>query len=580
MKCPPQGFRLIDVNNRRLVSISDFSPTAKLGSDVKFVALSYVWGNTTVTEHNALLECNKSKLSAVGGLGPGNIPRVVEDSILVCQELHQPFLWVDRYCIQQDLNDDQSGSKGEKQAQIDAIGDIFSSAEFTIIHANGTHLDDPIPGVSSEREVLQTRGTVCGLEFISGYPNLSVAMTQSRWNKRGWTYQESVLCSKRLIFTSHEVWLECNDEDSPRWREHFPESTIKVESDGLLGHMLVSGSESCFDNFRRHLGQYTARSLTYKSDTVNAFTGILAALYDGDLGIYGLPEEDFDRALLWNSFKKPLISTSDKEGLPSWSWASASANSIISVSTTADYGCLKGPLVRWTYTDPTGQLKAINSGKNDDWQMAPHAYFFAAWWKGCIEASVPDEIIYAPANCSQYKSADPVQRRWINTLWEHLGKRETCQECESYISEHWLSESWTHVRRSAELEETYDKSLADNLRPGALLTRAQTAHFRVGKSPFGEYSKWCFVDTLGHDIGKIIPEKYVTAPFVLQEYLHGDFAECIGISISDVFGKPAVNVLIIYRGKKLLSARRVGVGYIYLWEWVKADREFEYIALE
>ena len=97
-----------------------------------------------------------------------------------------------------------------------------------------------------------------------------------------------------------------------------------MDPSGLLGHRLRTDSESTnFDSFYRHLGGYTARSLTLESDIVNAFTGVLTALYDGDLGIYGLPEPDFDRAVLWHVRTGLSTSAGGKDSFPSWSWASA-----------------------------------------------------------------------------------------------------------------------------------------------------------------------------------------------------------------------------------------------------------------
>lgn len=496
----PQGFRLIDVNDRRLVS--DFSHDLKLGSDVRFVALSYVWGRSEVSENNALLGSNESRLSTTGGLELGKVPRAIEDAITVCRQLGRRFLWADRYCIQQD------GDGEQKKAQIDAMGNIFSSAEFTIIHAAGTCLDDPIPGVSTTREVLQTRANICGLELVSGYPDTRLAMVQSTWNGRGWTYQESVLCPRRLLFTSYEMWFECDNEDKSYWREHLPERTIDtIDSTGLLGHRLMEGYEIVFEAFRRHLEKYTARSLTHKSDNVNAFSGILTVLYDGDLGIYGLPVNDFDRAMLWHVLEELPTSASGKENFPSWSWASAGSSVTIPVQS---WGHFMGPLVHWTYKSPDGKLEAIKSSsrpRHNEGRL-PQAYLLAAWWKGCVEAPVPDDVKHViTPTCNKRAFAGPVQCYWIQRLCEHLVKRETCKECESYIEERWpcLDQLWDDIKQSAQRQGLHEPSfgscmvdplLIEKMHPGALWTRAQTTRVRVGRNPeftLGDY--WGFVDS-------------------------------------------------------------------------------------
>jgi hypothetical protein len=109
----PEGFRLIDVENRCVTS--EFGQDAKFGVDIKFVAFSYVWGESDVSQNNALLKSNKSGIEVAGGLKEGKVPQAIEDVITICKRLKQRYLWVDRFCIIQ-RNEDG----GEKQRQIDA----------------------------------------------------------------------------------------------------------------------------------------------------------------------------------------------------------------------------------------------------------------------------------------------------------------------------------------------------------------------------------------------------------------------------------------------------------------------------
>jgi hypothetical protein len=69
----------------------------------------------------------------------------------------------------------------------------------------------------------------------------------------------------------------------------------------------------------RAVQAYTLRSLTFPSDTLNAFSGIGAVLSQAlsTPMIYGIPASIFDLALLW----QPAGKMSRKEGFPSWSWA-------------------------------------------------------------------------------------------------------------------------------------------------------------------------------------------------------------------------------------------------------------------
>jgi hypothetical protein len=68
----------------------------------------------------------------------------------------------------------------------------------------------------------------------------------------------------------------------------------------------------------KSVASYTDRNLTYPSDILNAFAGILAIQkQDFNCQSYqGLPTAIFDMALLWQPFRKMKC----REGFPSWSW--------------------------------------------------------------------------------------------------------------------------------------------------------------------------------------------------------------------------------------------------------------------
>ncbi|KAI1426759.1 HET-domain-containing protein [Xylaria sp. FL1777] len=651
----PEGFRLIDVNDWKLVS--DFPSGSKLGHDIKFVALSYVWGKQHISRNDALLASNKDELTAPGGLGKISLPKAIEDAITICQQLHQGFLWVDRFCIQQD-------DEGPKvQAQINAMGDIYSSAEFTIIHASGASIEDPIAGVSMTRKVLQSKATACGLQLVSGYPDIEVAMRMSKWTERGWTYQEAVLSRRKLFFTPFELWFECSYSDAPYQREE--QCSKRRDGMGLwdrsrmtqFGINNVVKGMTQFEDFVRHLESYTARSLTRQSDALNAFMGILTTLYKTNLGIYGLPETDFDQALLWYCETKQMPKM-DNNRFPSWSWASVSE--IVTAPTIRYYregftiryyyeGFL-GPLVQWSYKGQNGELKTVRSrnslhsrdrpctlDERFNWikhslppdepakpDINAQAHILVAWWKGCIEPAVPEDVKQELEKCfPACESSNQTQLPFIEGVWGHIEKAENCATCESKIAQRWpdLEEVWKSIKRARnsgiwDTQYLTEQLLIEELQPGVLLTRAQTAYFKVSltveapsKDPFSGLKEMCFVDSKVRKIG-IIRSGYTYDEFTTgitpQEVLgiragtgQTDSLECMGISLSHnrrpywsdvrLFGsrrpdwRPAVNVLIIHcegGSKGVPFARRIGVGWVFLSDWLEADRVFKTIALK
>ncbi|KAI0547878.1 HET-domain-containing protein [Xylaria curta] len=603
----PQGFRLFDVNNRKL--ISDFQPGSKLGGNIKFVALSYVWGKLDISSNDALLSSNKHELTT-NGLGKMNLPKAIEDAITVCQQLDQRFLWVDRLCIQQD------GNEREKRAQINAMGDIYSSTEFTIIHASGTSMEDPIPGVSTTREVFQSKTVVCGLELMSGYPDLKVIMLQSKWNERGWTYQEAVLSRRKLLFTPFELWFECNDEHSPYQREEQCTRRrdgwfISRSQMSQLGQYRLNSfveRTTRFEDFLRHIESYTARSLTYQSDILDAFVGILTTLYEGNRGIYGLPEVDFDRALLWYCENNP-IKKMDTISVPSWSWASVSGTATTPMLRWHYPGFL-GTLIQWSYKDQNGKLKTVRSENGlqpEQSDANAQGHLLVAWWEGCIEPEVSEDVEQELQKLfPACRTGRPPQLPFINRVLRHIRKAESCGICEKRIAQRWpcLEDVWKDIQkaRNSGLWETQyltmspqkqDQLLIEKLHPGVLLTRAQIACFKLSMAEWERRalddsdSRLHLVNSQRQRIGIIWPAYLDALREVVDvepEALQVDSLQCIGISLSrSDYGRPrqpVVNVLAIRHKEGSPFARRIGVGYVNFADWIKVDRTFKTIGLE
>ncbi|KAI1358514.1 HET-domain-containing protein [Xylaria arbuscula] len=623
----PPGFRLIDVDKRELVSNfgpPDFPIDSKLGRDIRFVALSYVWGNTGTSGKNALMMSNKHELTVPGGLGKLSLAKAIEDAMTVCQKLQQRFLWVDRFCIQQD------GEVPERQAQINAMGDIYSSAELTIIHASGTGIEDPIPGVTTPRKVLQSRAVACGFELISGYPDIDVQIKKSKWKERGWTYQEAVLSHRKLFFTPFELWFECSDEDDAYRREERCSGQRISSQMQLFEHTrkdqykLNSGIAGMtkFHEFARHLKSYTARSLTHQSDILDAFKGILQALYPGDPSIYGLPETDFDQAMLWYCEKDKEL-TVGASSFPSWSWPSV--NGEILVPTTPlrmEREGFVGTLVEWYHRDQNGELKMLKiKSKSRLYSVnrldtSAQAHLLVAWWKGCIEPAVPEDVKKQfedyPVGC---KHCHTGRLSFLERLRAYINIHPLyCTTCESEIARRWPSvqDVWKDIRRArcsgpgithylmASPQE--ERKHMEHLQSGVLLTRGQTTYFKMAiHSKMGRYTAiddlyksddvMYFVNREDQRVGKTMSGY---ADMRLKEFLvrlksnsealeaqEGVCVECMGISTSvDGIWGTMVNVLIIHREKGSPFWRRLGVGQIEFEAWFEAQRVFKTIYLQ
>ena len=71
-------------------------------------------------------------------------PQTVLDAMEFCKKMDQRYLWIDRYCIIQDLPE-------QKHDQLQAMGIIYHRAYFTIIAAEGDALRG-LPGVQPSRK--------------------------------------------------------------------------------------------------------------------------------------------------------------------------------------------------------------------------------------------------------------------------------------------------------------------------------------------------------------------------------------------------------------------------------------------
>lgn len=202
-----------------------------------------------------------------------NHRRTVEDTILGTLKLGYHYLWVDRYCI--DQNDGH-----DKALQINQMDLIYQEAEITVIATVG---DDPsfgLPGVTA----FQPR--VCPVQVNIGdlklgaivYPiKGSKVIEGSKLNSRDWTYQEAILSRRRLFFTEAGVIFDC-----PVMKCHetltFPiQNGRDIWESSNFGYPLCGTRQNAFDIIRR-ISEYSGRQSTYSSDHLDGFRGSTQAV--------------------------------------------------------------------------------------------------------------------------------------------------------------------------------------------------------------------------------------------------------------------------------------------------------------
>ncbi|KAK1988988.1 heterokaryon incompatibility protein-domain-containing protein [Colletotrichum cereale] len=334
------GMKLIDCNTLQI-------EPARHG--MQWIALSYVWSPQLARFSDHVDHQLPSVLSAS-----------VKDAVALTNLLGYQYLWVDKYCI------DQS-DMSELGDQINKMHLIYSNAEATIVAAADPDETCGLPGVGSTERFKQDVAHVEGTAIINMGPHPAVYVEkESRWWKRGWTFQEGLISRRRITFTRTQAFFECNtaswtealggvefvkDRQSLDWTKwkngtfllsHYmgqPESQAATEATWHGGNELLETpavdsriTRSLVDFFRL-VQQYTTRNLTYDSDSLNAITGMLrilarrkpSVLHLSGLPYLSLPEQvvpihtQLFTALSW--YHKSGMVARRRPDFPSWTWA-------------------------------------------------------------------------------------------------------------------------------------------------------------------------------------------------------------------------------------------------------------------
>jgi hypothetical protein len=619
-----RGFRVVDTSERRLVHPA---------SDVRFVALSYVWGKHRETN---LVTTRDSfdKFQQKGSLKAENMPRTIEDAIQVCSRLGERYLWVDRLSIIQD-------DPNDKEDNIGSMAAIYNRAAFTIVVACGDNMDAQIPGVSLKRRALTNVCTIGTARFVNRFPRLMYMLHASTWETRGWTFQEKILSRRKLFITPLQLVWSCGEgfifedntsnKDSMRALDH--QAGLSFSGDSLLTRDERNHDDietRTFMAYARHSGAYSCRNLSDENDIYNAFSGIQAALYPADgkssSTIYGLPLRHIDAALLWyhGSNRKHTIRTLKEILIPSWSWYSASAN--------VDFLEFYGTLVKWSLISARDttiglELKGdqaplfIALGSFSSWIPAngelynscpfpPSLYMSLAVSQGCLDLTTQADgggmvretpfgelmercSIRWPTYTSYWEemfgspSADSVKRTVSNDeIWFLRTQAQTATLRLSIHEKHTITpHSGCSYPTGFQILSSSGKFIG--LAPSAPLLYAIIASKATDGTAQADTDKLSVapdIKAMAISMGAVrgnlrcyVPDVYMPVDSALKEteiFEHASYRDSTGRWLNLV---PAVNVMFIGEWKG--HWRRLGIGRVLLRRWVELERKTETITL-
>jgi hypothetical protein len=354
--------------------------------DADYAALSYVWGGIAVPRPQAHKNGFCVDYSSIEQL----LPLTIRHAIHLVSMIGIQYLWVDSLCI------DQSDPK-EVESQVSRMDVFYESAALTVIAAAGEDSAAGLPGIGTLPRgpllLTETLGDLTLTTKLTKAPTsfISARIEESKWNTRGWCFQERAFSRRCLIFTPLLVFFFCR---SNSWYEY---DTLKGTS---LGNMyntenpsglpqqapqnfgaLLPTQQSLFhrlydtltlstkpfpwSQYGALVSRYSAKDFTYGSDVLRALQGATRRLSDAyrDRIIWGLPLSCFDLAVCWIPRRggsgvlhfKQICRGPRRRNFPSWSWASWDGN----VEYLGDFNAVK--VVTWYILHSDGEVTHIRS---------------------------------------------------------------------------------------------------------------------------------------------------------------------------------------------------------------------------
>jgi len=322
---------LIDVNRGCLVAAPEHP---------RYVALSYVWGGAEVSACATM--SNLAALQEFNGLYSGiiSLPNLIRDAINLVRDLGLHYLWVDRIAIVQD-------DEATKHHQLSAMGEIYAGAVFTLVAAQN---EEAALSLYGHRKMAFTPTPIPvgqGIRKSNGQPvrgadymlNQAMSLMETKWYSRGWTFQEYIFSTRRVVFQNNTVnweclcasWHECQDFTIPMTASSHTTRSISDYAPTKINVPTAGLNSSPWPDMIRHtrlMTLFNERDLTFPEDVLDAFVSCLAHLSSVFPGgfISGLPTMYFDAALLWQPWaylkrRKPRRLPASEAVLPSWSWA-------------------------------------------------------------------------------------------------------------------------------------------------------------------------------------------------------------------------------------------------------------------
>ncbi|KAK8857307.1 heterokaryon incompatibility protein-domain-containing protein [Apiospora arundinis] len=310
--------RLIDVTGEfpRIVELRT-SPEEPPPHDRRYLALSYCWGGGS-----QLLLTRESEQEFQTGFPVEKLSPTQRDTIALAKALSIPYVWIDALCIRQH-------DRRDWESEAPTMGKIYSGAYLTVCAASSSscqegYLDRNFvtPITVPADPVSDPSGSVGGTYIFqpimwlhnrySAYDRWGqFSLSNSQWVTRAWTYQEMMMSTRLLYFTTSGMHFNCGQCIRSEYPYQvvdpnqyvLPHATTSIHDGFGLESMyqLASTSEIYREWTRRVVIKYGGRTMTEPTDafpSLSGLTNIFATLLQDEY-IAGLWKQRLPYGLTW-----------------------------------------------------------------------------------------------------------------------------------------------------------------------------------------------------------------------------------------------------------------------------------------
>jgi len=313
--------RVLDINSDRNSQGLSLHISA-VDERAQYAALSYCWGPPP---HDCCT--TRSTLDDPSKFDWEKLPVTIKDAVNVTRDLGIRYLWVDSLCIAQD-------DEADKSEEIKNMGRIYKNAAVTIAAASTPSVHEgfleprPIPSTAFPIEVWGNSK----LNFKIWIHQNTLEGPNEPLDRRGWTFQESLLSRRILYYGSKDLVWKCQlttfqpvlpshdlYSTSPLWGDIYrlPTAIFDLPSETPL---------SIMDFWPRIQTNYSRRKLGLAEDRYRALGGIVEEIQrlTGDTYIAGV-WKNIVKTLAWYDTDTAIEDAAPQVAKPpidrpSWSW--------------------------------------------------------------------------------------------------------------------------------------------------------------------------------------------------------------------------------------------------------------------